>query len=632
MTTKTAAPAGPAREKSKARRTAERYGIALAAAVLIPALVLHSPLLAIVGALAVVAVAVFRARAKWSKYRAGGRLAARRRAQHEGWAASGDVARARKSEAKLTSRICPGAPLLELGQAGGETVAVSPENSVLMIGPPGYWKSSTLACMGADAPGLLLTTSTKTSLMLDIHPYRKDGRSTWVLNADGYGGIPSNLAWNPVEFCDVPTTAMRRAGDLMEAAPHDPSGKDSHWDSLSKDLLQFLLRAAAIAAKSGRVSSGEPTDLRTVRFWSSSPAAVSTAIEILESVESLNGHGEYDDWAVRLHGMAVTGLANEKYWEAVAGGAGRALAWLDDPVMAAAACPRPGEGFSVRDFARSRDSLHLIGKNRGKHGSIAPYVSALAMEVFEQIKHYAMETPSGRLPVPARFVLDEFPLTAPAGWHDILAESREPLAQIILACQTLAQLRAKYGEDNANTIRSACPVEVFTGGEKRHQDLAAVSDVAGEVDTWHGDMADLRREKLLTPGELQQLAKGKAVIFLPECKLVLADLPAIWKRRGHQRATIADFPAATRPQQQPAVTAPPARAAVPSRMRRLIPTPVQCRPQLRAQPARAAIEPPRRPAIPMPGRPPSVPGHLERCITRPAVPVLTGTVTREETP
>jgi type IV secretion system protein VirD4 len=622
MTAKTTtAPAKPGRHWGLRLLTA---GVA----VLLLALVLHMWVLA--GAVAVTGGAAgwFAARVKWARYKAGGRLAARRRARHEGWATSRDVARARRAEAKLTRRICPGAPLLELGSAGREAAAVSPECSVLVIGPPGYWKSSSLACMGADAPGLLLTTSTKTSLMLDIHPYRKDGRDTWVLNADGYGGIPSNLAWNPVEFCDVPTTAMRRAGDLMDAAPHDPSGKDSHWDSLSKDLLQFLLRAAALGARypvQSGVMSGEAIDLRTVRFWSSSPAAVGTAIEILESVVSLGAHGEYDDWAVRLQGMALTGMANEKYWEAVAGGAGRALAWLDDPVMAAAACPPPGEGFSVRDFARSRDSLHLIGKNRGKHGSIAPYVAALVMETFEQIKHYAMETPSGRLPVPARFVLDEFPLTAPAGWHDILAESREPLAQIILACQTIAQLRAKYGADNADTIRSACPAEVFTGGEKRHQDLTAVSEVAGEVDTWHGDMTDLRREKLLTPGALQQLAKGKAVIFLPECKPVLADLPAIWKRRGHKRATAASFPAARPQGARPAASPAPARTAVPSRMQRLIPTPVQVRPPLREAPARLAIEPPRRAAIPMPGAPASIPGHLRRPVASPdPVPALAG--------
>ena len=75
------------------------------------------------------------------------------------------------------------------------------------------------------------------------------------------------------------------------------------------------------------------------------------------------------------------------------------MAWMDDPVMAAIACPAPGEGFSARDFARSGDSVYLIGKKR-PYGSLAPYFAALGAEVFEQLKGYAMESPSAGLPRP----------------------------------------------------------------------------------------------------------------------------------------------------------------------------------------------------------------------------------------
>ena len=131
------------------------------------------------------------------------------------------------------------------------------------------------------------------------------------------------------------------------------------------------------------------------------------------------------------------------------------------------------------------------------------------------------------------------PLTCPLPLHDMLAESREPLITIIAAIQTLAQLSAKFGEHDGDTIRSACPVEVHFGGEKRIEDLDAVSEVAGEQDTWQGDMGNVMPEPLLPPGALRMLAKGKAVIFMPETRPVLASLPAIWDRRGHQPATAA---------------------------------------------------------------------------------------------
>ena len=218
--------------------------------------------------------------------------------------------------------------------------------------------------------------------------------------------------------------------------------------------------------------------------------------------------------------------------------ASAALGWMDDKVIAAAACPLPREGFSTGDFARSRGSVYLIGKKRPTTPS--PGTSPRSALSCSSSSSYAKESASGGSPVPATFVLDEMPLTCPLPLHDMLAERREYLITII-AAQTLAQLRAKFGPDDGDTIRSACPVEVHFGGEKRHEDLDAVSEVIGERDTWHQAATWAGRaagQPLLPPGALRMLAKGKAVILMPECRPVLAALPAIWDRRGHLRADL----------------------------------------------------------------------------------------------
>ena len=486
-------------------------------------------------------------------HRKGGKGAMRARRKYQGWASRTDIARLRRKHAALTRRLSPGAGLLVLGAAPGKgTVAVCRENSALFIGPPGYGKSGALACHAADAPGLLFCTSTKTEMLLDTLPYR-DG-PFWVLNADGYGGIPSTLAWSPVEGCADRQTAMRRAGDMMEAAPHDPSGKDAHWDALSKEMLQYLLKAAAL------LHGG---NILTVQEWASSPLTAGKAAEIL---------GQHDPgWGGALVAMITQALNGDpRDWSAISSGVGQALAWAKDDVMEAAACPRPGQGFSVREFVRGRGSVYLIGKKR-PHGSLAPYFAALGAEIFEQLKVYAMETASGRLPVPATFVLDEMPLTCPLPLHDMLAEARGPLVQFLLAAQTIAQLRAKFGKDDGDTIRSACPVEVIFGGEKRTEDLADLSKVIGDVDTWH-HVTDASGAKtrspsapqpLMPPEALHRLKKGRAVILLPECRPVLADLPAIWERPGHVRADLGAFTAPACAETFPLAIGPPHREAIP---------------------------------------------------------------------
>ena len=333
--------------------------------------------------------------------------------------------------------------------------------------------------------------------------------------AEAVASVDSDLAWSPVEGCEDPVTAMRRDGDLMAASPRDQSGRDAWHEDRGAQLIQYMLRAAAAVGAS----------MREVNAWVRDPRS-RVPMVILESREPA--------WAAELDVLIAE--AGESLPHVISS-AKAALGWMDDPVLAAAACPPPGHGFSMAAYARSGDSVWLIGKKRPR-GSIAPFYAAFGAELFEQLKQHAEEN-GGRLPVPATFVLDEMPLTCPMPLHDMLAESREPMITIIAAVQALAQLRAKFGEHDGDTIRSACPVEVHYGGEKRIDDLDAVSEVIGEHDTWQGDMDSLMPEPLLPPGALRMLKKGKAVILMPECRPVLAALPAIWERRGHQRATAA---------------------------------------------------------------------------------------------
>ena len=469
----------------------------------------------------VLVAGVLVVRAKWQRYSSGGRIAARRRRQHQGWAGYRDVRRITRAAYTLTRRLAPRTPMLLLGTRGWkwcrQRIAVCRELSALYIGPPGYWKTATLTCHAADAPGALFTTSTKTEILLDTLPYRHGRGRIWIMNPDGYGNIPTTLAWSPLEGCISAQVAIRRAGDLVAASPRDKSGKDAWHEDRAARLLRYMLHAAALIGGS----------MHDVVTWVTDPASPQPG-RILSSSAAEPG------WAGKLQSLLAE---SGDTLSSLISSASAAIGWMDDPVMAAAACPAPGEGFSAWEFARSHDSVYMIGRNR-PYGSLAPYFAALGAEIFEQLKGYAMETASGRLPVPATYVLDEMPLTCPMPVHDMLAEARGYLITLTMGIQSLSQLRAKWGEDDGDTIRSACPVEVFLGGEKRHADLEAVSGVAGGYDTWNGTQDNLEREALLPPEALRQMRKGKGVIFLPECKPVLAHLPAIWKRPGHQRATL----------------------------------------------------------------------------------------------
>jgi type IV secretion system protein VirD4 len=517
---------------SPARRRIWPKVLAAVALLILAAVALHQDIIAVLIAIAALAVTVLVLRARWASYKAGGRIAAWKRRRYQGWAGRRDVRRAARSAWTLTRRLSPGTPLLILGTRRRQPVAVCRENSALYIGPPGTGKTGTLACHAADAPGALFATSTKTELLLDTIAYRPGGR-IWILNADGYGNIPTTLAWDPLEGCRSAAGAIRRAGDMIAASPRDQGGKDAWHEDRGARLLRYMLHAAAIAGAS----------MHEVVTWVNNPLSA-------EPMTILSSPAAEPGWAGKLEALLAESADS---LGALVSSASAAIGWMDDPVMAAAATPPPGEGFSAWEFARSSDSVYLIGRNR-PYGSLAPYFAALGAEIFEQLKWHAMESPSGRLAVPATYVLDEMPLTCPMPVHDMLAEARGYLITLTMGVQSISQLRARWGPDDGDTIRSACPVEVFLGGEKRHADLEAASAVIGARDTWTGSggVRTPGSERLLPPEALHRLRKGQGVILMPECKPVLAALQAIWARPGHQRA---DLGHATRLLGRPAIPA-----------------------------------------------------------------------------
>jgi type IV secretion system protein VirD4 len=501
--------------------------------------VLDKPLVTGLALGAAAATAGIRLHEAHGWHRSGGKAAIRRRRRYQGWATSGDIRRLRRAGPDRDST------LLALGTARHTAVAVHRENSVLYIGPPGYGKTAALACHAADAPGALFATSTKTELLLDTVNYRP-GR-IWILNADGYGNIPGTLSWSPLDGCRNPQTAIRRAGDFAQASPKEGKTGGDYWAGMGAGLITVMLHAAAVSGAT----------MREVTAWVRNPWAPDVKDAYTRPGADL---------------MLATKLASliggeGEHLNGIIGAAEAALAWMDDPVMAEAACPPPGEGFSPREFARSRDSAYLIGRKR-PYGSVGPYFAALGAEVFEQLRRHALETPAGRLPVPATFVLDEMPLTCPMAVHDMLADARGYRITIIGAAQADTQLKSMAGENDGGTIRSASPVEVIFGGEKQAEVLDALSKVIGSTDTWHhvkgSDGSKVRlpdREPLMPPEALRKLARRKAVILAPECRPVLAATPAIWERPGHVRADLsAVFPV---PQQQPLALEAGRREAIP---------------------------------------------------------------------
>lgn len=549
------------RKRAQAARVALPYAAGLSAS-LAADLAAHQPGLLWLAGGVTAASAAHRAYDAHGWYRKGGTAAAKRRSKYQGTATRKDIRQALSPQAaaKHAAMACPDlhpdyAPVV-IGRAvkPSRVIAGSREDSFLVIAPPRSLKTALISCWAADAPGALLATSSRTDLYAHTAIPREVMGPVWVLNPDGDGDIPTTLAWSPLDGCRNPRTAMRRAGDLMHAAPKDSSGKDAWWDAKGAELLRLMLHAAAVA----RLSMAD------CAAWVRDPADPA-AMDALSSPLAEPG------WA---HELASILAADETQLNGITASASAALSWMADPVMAAAACPPEGSGFNARAFAASSGTVYLIGEDR-PHGSLAPYFAAFAAEVFDAARYYASSN-GGRLPIPMTFALDEAATICPVPLHKWTSVAAGYNITVAAGLQALSQLTARWGEHDGQTIFTNMTVKVIGGGFTDHGELERLSAVCGDVDTWDevkapdgGKTRQPRQARLYPPERIRQLARWHVLVLHRTTRPVEAVITPVWERKGYDRAATGTG-AFTLPAAQPAIEAPrrepiplpPARPAV----------------------------------------------------------------------
>ena len=576
MTTRTAPvkaapPKPPGRVSLAAKRRQEHMARAVApyvaglAVTAVAALVLRLPGLLWFAAGGVIVHVAIRLHEAHGWHRGGGKAAMRKRRKYQGTATRRELRRnlspaaARKRAAVVSPGLHPSQAAVVIGRAKGQDLAGSREDSYLLVAPPRVGKTGMMACWAADAPGALLATSTRTDLYAHTAIPRARLGDILTLNPGGDGGIPSTLAWSPLDGCQSPAIAIERAGYLMAAAPKDSGGKDAWWDAKGAELLRLMMHAAALGGAT----------MHEAVAWVHDPAS-------REPASILAGEFAAPGWDRRL--AAMTDDESDQMRGIIAS-ASAALSWMDDPAMARAACPS-GDGFDAAAFLREgTGTVYLIAADK-PHGSVAPYFAAFAANLFETAKWLASHSPGGRLEYPLTFALDEAAITCPVPLHKWTAEAGGHGITVMAAIQKLSQLKSRWGEHDGATIFGNSTVKVFWGGATDHEDLEAISAVCGMRDTWDhvrnpdgGKTKQPRQERAIPPERIRMLGPDQVLVLHRSTRPVVARVEPVWERRGYEAARLDT--GAFRPQApQTAITSgrreaipmpPAAPAAIPQR-------------------------------------------------------------------
>ena len=123
---------------------------------------------------------------------------------------------------------------------------------------------------------------------------------------------------------------------------------------------------------------------------------------------------------------------------------------------------------------------------------------------YEWKKHYGERQEDGQLPLPVKFVLEEFPalgdLSSVVEFANLVRKRR---LSFILACQTMGQLENIYGRNGAETLLAGMAFQVIFGGcdqatAKYYSDMAGIgtkrkSENDGKIQERHVNCSHLMR-------------------------------------------------------------------------------------------------------------------------------------------
>lgn len=364
--------------------------------------------------------------------------------------------------------FCAGALVSGHRRMRGQPVYTPHARGFVVVGPQGSGKSQYVIPWVLDAPGAAVVPSTKPELAEATMTARSVIGPVAVFNPGGIGDVANTLFWDPVAGCDDQGVADRRAWALVRGGGGAGGiNRPDFWAQKAQEIIRCYLMAAALAGY----------DMGAVAHWAHHPdeKGTNTPTTILEQAGAERPGLVPAAWVGMLRTHLGAALPTRTgYFATVTSCVG----FMDNPTVAAACRPAPGQSFDVHEFLTRAGTLYLIGGGGDKR--LAPLLTALTEYLFDQAQRIAARYPGGRLPIPLSFILDEVANTTPVPLDQWASDSRGWGITVGAVVQSTSQLATTWGRERAETIWENLPTKVVLPGVTSDRELRALSYLAGE--------------------------------------------------------------------------------------------------------------------------------------------------------
>jgi type IV secretory pathway TraG/TraD family ATPase VirD4 len=391
------------------------------------------------------------------------------------------------------------------------------EMALLILGPPRTGKTGLLGSIVMHYPGPAMSTSTKPDVFAATSGARQALGPVHIFNPQGIGGVLSTFRWNPLDGCQSPAVAIRRADGFANALQMG-DGDNAFFQNAARGYLRAMFHAAAL------VRGG---DMRLVSQWALT-GTQGGAVQA-EHVLRQNGAGPWADELSQLRGAAEkTSATNEMVL-------GQALGFMADPALARSVLPAAGTGIDFAQFLRGRGSLYLIADSASEQSPLAPLFAALASEVHYSAVLAGQASPGGRLDPPLLMALDEVTQICPVPAPQWASDSGGKGIQLVTVAHGEAQLVSRWGEAGKQVLLDTASCLMALPGIKDTGTLEMLGKLCGQAAYREHGQEHLTRHDVMTPDMTRQILPGRALVIQGGVAPVIARLPRYWKDRAFKR-------------------------------------------------------------------------------------------------
>ncbi|WP_154793200.1 type IV secretory system conjugative DNA transfer family protein [Occultella kanbiaonis] len=389
-----------------------------------------------------------------------------------------------------------------VGTSRTEPVCAAIDVPVYLAGPARSGKGLTVLISAImEAPGSVVTTSTRADNMEATIAARAQAGPVYVFDPDGVCGRATTLRWDLLAGCEDPAVAQRRAAVLVAKVGF--TGENQVWATSSGGIVQCLLHAAAVSGRRAQ----------DVHRWSTSPEIAREVVSLLER------YSPDSNWSETIAAIQAEDakMRSNKWF-----GVESAFKALDVPSVRAVFDVGPDEAFDPEAFLRSSGTIYMISRWRdtaATGGSVGAFFSLVLDDIAQAVRTMSQQPGNaGRQDPPCGLVLDEIANIHP--WPGlplaVAAGSGEGL-YTVMGFQSRSQSRDAYGTDTERSLWENSTI-LLLGGGSDHADLKELSELLGDQTvstasrTWGGGLSGA-----LTPS-LQDGERDKALVSVDELR------------------------------------------------------------------------------------------------------------------